>query len=91
MSNDNLNHLAEELSRSLCRTLLRLLAQGQPVSAEVLAETSGRSREDVLSVVHASSNVELDGQGRIVGAGLSLRPTPHRLSVDGRRLVRMSS
>lgn len=76
--------LANDLG--LCRALIRLLAQGQPVSADVLAQASGRAREDVLAVIHASSNVELDGQGRIVGAGLSLQPTPHRLSVDGRRL-----
>jgi alkylmercury lyase len=70
----------------LCRTLIRLLAQGKPVSSEVLAQASGRSQEDVLAVIHGSSNVELDGEGRIVGAGLSLQPTPHRLSVNGRLL-----
>lgn len=96
MSDYSVNHLAEELGRSLCRcgsgqcdllandiglcrTLIRLLAQGNPVSSEGLAQASGRSQEDVLSVIQASSNVELDGQGHIVGAGLSFRPTPHRL------------
>lgn len=76
--------LANDLG--LCRTLIKLLAKGRPVSADSLAQTAGRPREDVASVIEASSNVELDGQGRIVGAGLSLRPTPHRLSVDGRLL-----
>lgn len=63
----------------LCRVLIRLLAEGQSVAPDVLAQASCRSREDVLAVIQASSNVELDGQGHIVGAGLSLRPTPHRL------------
>jgi alkylmercury lyase len=30
--------------------------------------------------------VEWDGDGRLVGAGLSLRPTPHRMVVNGRIL-----
>lgn len=76
--------LANDLG--LCRALIRLLAQGQPVSADALARESGRPREDVLATIHASSNVELDNESRIVGAGLSLRPTPHRLSVEGRLL-----
>lgn len=70
----------------LCRTLIRLLASGQPVSPEALAEASGDSRRNVLAAIQASTNVELDGQGRIVGAGLSLVPTPYRLRVDGRLL-----
>lgn len=76
--------LANDLG--LCRTLLRLLSRGQPVSADALSRASGRTREDVLSIIRASGDVELDGQGRIVGAGLSLRATPHRLSVDDRLL-----
>ena len=76
--------LANDLG--LFRTLIRLLSHGQPVSAAELAQASGRAREDVLSLIQASSNVELDDAGRIVGAGLSLRPTPHRLVADGRQL-----
>jgi alkylmercury lyase len=71
----------------LCRTLIRLLAKGQPVSADALAQASDRSRGDVLSVIRTNKNVELDDRGYIVGAGLSLRPTPHRLLLaDGRTL-----
>lgn len=70
----------------LCRTLIKLLAQGQPVSADSLAQAAVRPREDLLSVIKASGNVALDGQGRVVGAGLSLQPTPHKLSVDDRLL-----
>ena len=103
MSDYNLNRLAEELGRSLCRcgsgqcdllsndiglcrTVIRLLAQGQPVSADALAQAAGRAREDVLAVIQGNYNVELDARGHIIGAGLSLRPTPHRLAVEGRML-----
>ena len=70
----------------LCRALIQLLSQGRPVSAGALARASGRPREEVLAVIGASSNVELDAQGRIVGAGLSLRPTAHRLLLGDRSL-----
>lgn len=70
----------------LCRTLIRLLAQGKPVSAEALARAAGRQPGDVAEVIAVSGNVELDAQGRIVGAGLSLRPTQHLITLDGRLL-----
>lgn len=70
----------------LCRALIGMLAQGAPVSAEALAQAAGREPEDVVTVISASGNVELDAQGRIVGAGLSLRPTQHRILLDGRVL-----
>jgi alkylmercury lyase len=31
-------------------------------------------------------DLETDEQGRIVGSGLTLRPTPHRFALDGRQL-----
>ncbi len=40
----------------------------------------------VLAAIQASSSVKLDEQGQIVGAGLSLRPTRHRLWIEGRVL-----
>lgn len=100
---NDLNRLAENLGRSLCRcgddgcdllandlglcrTLIGLLGQGQPVTVEALADAAGRPREALVEVIIKSQNVELDDQGRIVGAGLSLRPTPHRLSLGDRVL-----
>jgi alkylmercury lyase len=70
----------------LCRTLIQLLAKAQPLSADLLARASGRSRVRVLAAFQASSSVELDAWGQIVGAGLSLSPTQHRLWIEGRLL-----
>ncbi|MDA8147285.1 MAG: organomercurial lyase MerB [Actinomycetota bacterium] len=70
----------------LYRPLLCLLADGQPVSIEDLAEAAGRTVDDVRQTVASLPDVELDDQGRIVGYGLTLRETPHRFEVDGQRL-----
>lgn len=70
----------------LYRPLLRLLADGQPVSVEDLAEAAGRPIDDVRQTVASLPDVELDDQGRIVGYGLTLRETPHHLEVDGQHL-----
>jgi alkylmercury lyase len=56
----------------LARALLRRLADGRPVAASVPARWP---------------NVEFDENGRVVAfGGLSLMPTAHRFTVDGRRL-----
>lgn len=63
---------------ALSLALLRLLAQGQPVSMSSLAAGLHRTVEEVSQGVERLTNVERDASGRIVAAvGLSLRPTPH--------------
>lgn len=64
--------------------LFRLLAQGEPVTLERLAAASASSAEDVGAAVRSHSGVDWDDRGRIVGFGLTLRPTPHRFTFDGR-------
>lgn len=70
----------------LFHPLLRLLAEGEPVSVEDLAHAIGRSIGQVRQTLAALPDVEIDHQGRVVGYGLTLLPTPHRFEVDGRRL-----
>src|SRR5579875_1795138 len=70
----------------LYRPLLRLLADGQPVRIEDLAATAGRPVDDIRQTVASLPDIELDGHGRIVGYGLTLRETPHHFEVDGKRL-----
>jgi len=70
----------------LYRPLLRLLPDGEPVSIEVLAAAAGRPVDDIRQAVASLPDVELDDHGRIVGYGLTLRETPHRFEVDGKRL-----
>ncbi|MEE9181593.1 MAG: organomercurial lyase [candidate division NC10 bacterium] len=60
----------------------RLLAKGQPVPIERVASALGVSREET-SVILRQFGAELDGDGKLVGMGLSLTPTRHRVSVAG--------
>lgn len=66
--------------------LLRLLAQGEPVTTGALTEATGKSVEEVRAGLAALADTEYDQAGRVVGHGLTLRPTPHSFEVGGRRL-----
>lgn len=70
----------------LYRPLLRLLADGQPVKIEDLADAAGRPVDNIRQTVASLPDVELDDQGCIVGYGLTLRETPHRFEVEGKHL-----
>jgi alkylmercury lyase len=61
------------------------LARGEPVDVEGLASHAGLPVADVLEFLH-SSPAEFDDDGRLVGFGLTLRPTAHRFELDGRTL-----
>lgn len=90
--------LASRLSDSLGNTnnpsskpwlfgpLLELLAQGRPVTADQLARATGRTTEEVRDALVAMPDTEYDEQGRILGSGLTLRPTPHHFEIDERLL-----
>lgn len=69
--------------RWLLAALLPLLAQGRPVSAADIADATGRAEQDVQQALSRQSDVETDEQGRVVGYGLTLRPTAHSFEVDG--------
>lgn len=72
----------------VCVQSMKLLADGQPVSAEQLAEASQISMTettDTLSQLN-QCGCEFDAQGNLVGAVLSLNPTPHEFRVNGRNL-----
>jgi len=63
---------------------MRLLADGEPVALEELAAAAGRPLEEVEAALGEQTSAELDADGRLVGLGLTLRPTPHRYLLDGR-------
>lgn len=65
---------------------IRLLADGEPVALDQLASAAGWSVEDVEAALSAQASAEHDEQGRLVGFALTLRPTTHRFTVDGRTL-----
>lgn len=66
--------------------LLTLLADGEPVSITELAAATGRTADEVHSALAAVPDTEYDDEGRIIGQGLTLRPTRHRFEVGGEQL-----
>lgn len=66
--------------------LLRLLAQGDPVDPQDLAAAVGRPAEEVRGALEAVPDTEYDGEGRIIGLGLTQRATPHRYETGGEQL-----
>jgi Alkylmercury lyase/Helix-turn-helix domain of alkylmercury lyase len=66
---------------------LDLLARGKPASLEeIAAASSGKSPEDVRGALGQFPSAEWDELGRVVGLGLTLRLTPHRLELEGHTL-----
>jgi alkylmercury lyase len=63
---------------------IRLLAEGEPATPERLAAAVGWSPEEVETALDEQTSAERDEDGRLVGLALTLRPTPHRVTVDGR-------
>ncbi len=66
--------------------LMQLLVHGEPVSLEHLATTLGRPVQDVIEALRQFEDVATDEDGRLVGAGISLLPTPYRFEVQGHEL-----
>jgi alkylmercury lyase len=70
------------------RGLINLLADDRPVTAEALAAATrrsvGRVRADIADA--RRHGVQVDDDGAVVGAALTLRPTPHRFRVRGHDL-----
>jgi alkylmercury lyase len=56
------------------------------VSPEHVASVLGLAREEALEMLRQRPGIEWDEAGNIVGAGLTLRPTPHRFQLKGRTL-----
>ena len=74
------------LQPALWLPLMKLLATGKPVAIAELAAATDRPAEDVRQALAAVPDTEYDEDGRIVGQGLTLRPTRHHFTVDDRRL-----
>jgi alkylmercury lyase len=63
-----------------------LLARGIEASPEEIAVASGKSPEEVRAALERFPSAEWNEQGRVLGLGLTLRLTPHRLELEGRTL-----
>ncbi|MGH8303566.1 MAG: organomercurial lyase MerB [Steroidobacteraceae bacterium] len=66
--------------------LVRLLARGKPVEIAEIAEFAQRPVAEVERVLRAQPGTDWDDEGRLLGFGLTMRPTEHRYIVDGRTL-----
>ncbi|WP_082658352.1 MULTISPECIES: organomercurial lyase MerB [Mycobacterium] len=73
-------------TRWLFRPLLELLAHGQPVTTEQLADATASTVDQMRAALATMPDTEYDDRGRIIGNGLTLRPTPHRFELDGHQL-----
>jgi alkylmercury lyase len=86
---DLVTAVADRLSGTnehVCVALIRQLAAGQPVSSAHLAADIAMEEPTVAAVLQEMSDVAYDGAGNVVGFGLSLVPTAHQFSVNGRTL-----
>ena len=98
MTSDELENVAQALGASLRLTavgepigpllpaVLRLIARGTPASPKEIASATGATVEQVRTRIASMPDAETDQRGNLVGMGLTLRPTPHRFSIDGRQL-----
>jgi alkylmercury lyase len=78
---------AGEVFLGIVPPTLDLLAGGEPVSLEEIAAAAGKkSPEEVRAALDRFPSAEWDEQGRVVGLGLTLHLTPHRLELEGRTL-----
>jgi alkylmercury lyase len=68
------------------RATMALLMRGQPACLESIAESLGLAPQRVQETLRGFPDAEYDDDGRIVGLGLTLRPTRHRFEVEGRAL-----
>ena len=70
------------------RQILQLLAEGQPVTPERLAEVSGQPVEFIRTTFAALQNCdcEFNEQGALIGDALTLTPTRHRFRVKNHDL-----
>lgn len=95
-ANELASHLADAFSATgsgsasgqpwLWQALLQLLAKGEPVTEDGLAQATGHTVTDIRQALAVLPDTEYDEAGHIVGSGLTLRPTPHRFETGGRTL-----
>ncbi|MGH2719099.1 MAG: organomercurial lyase MerB [Actinomycetota bacterium] len=58
------------------------LARGRPVTTEEIAASADRPAANVERLLRSQPGTEWDGEGRLIGFGLTPSPTAHRFLVD---------
>lgn len=67
----------------LVPVLARLLAAGEPATVADVAKAGDWTPEQVCEALSRHPGTDWDADGRILGLGLTLRPTPHSFTFDG--------
>ena len=67
--------------RRLIPASIQLLAEGEPVSPDQIADASGVPVDQVQATLRGISDIEWTADGRVEGFGLTRRPTPHRFRI----------
>ncbi len=76
-----------EQEQEISAQIYRLLAEGQPVTIQELADTLDMSLNDVKSIIEGWSGLFFDDAGKITGYwGLSVTEMPHRFRVNDHTL-----
>ncbi|HWN31137.1 MAG TPA: organomercurial lyase MerB [Pseudonocardia sp.] len=70
----------------LMGAIVRLVAQGEPVALDRLADEAGLPLDRVESWLHGQPGTDWAEDGRLLGFGLTQRRTPHRFRVGNRVL-----
>jgi alkylmercury lyase len=81
-------HSQEEIDRRvrMQTQIVRALAEGRPLTPVRFAEVTGLPLDTVRELLPSLERIglEFDAEGSLIGAVLTLRPTPHRLRIRGR-------
>ena len=81
--------LAEQLQcehEELCLPILHQVTRGKPIEKAALAATLHMSQGELEQRLLHLPDTEFDEQGNILGWGVTLVPTRHRLQIDGKSL-----
>ena len=70
----------------VCVALIRHIAKGQPMTAAHLATDIAMGEPAASAVLQQMSDVAYDGDGQVVGFGLSLVPTAHQFTINSQTL-----
>lgn len=65
--------------------ILRILADGRPATVDELAAVTSRPAEQITEMLRRVHPIELDSDGSVLGLGLTLLPTAHRVEFPGRQ------
>jgi len=66
--------------------IVRAVVQGEPVALQKIAAAANLPTAEAERLLRSQPGTEWDDDGRLVGFGLTSRPTDHRFSVEGKTL-----